>query len=768
MELLDNEDGHAVELHSHGLDGVLKKFLEIPSDRPHLGRNGRRDELLPIEFPSGITMPIREKSRTINATSFSILLGAFGLTLSRLTGASTLIVSVTDPVSSVPIRIDIDDDLTPDAFLRGVQNSLVSGIDRAGAPLDEDVTQLGADRSDQRLRLVQTLFGFRDQDGPEAFGAEPGMIHGQGVGASEPSFDIAVQLDGSGQLFEGYFKYSTDLWNTSEAERFVADYSAAVAQLVGATEAADNSTKLADIRCISAHSRKIIESINDTSGVFPNSSVDELFRIAAIRWPDVPAVRDSESMLTYSELSVAAAEQARLLRAAGVREGDTVLISVPRSVAESVAVLGTLWAGAVYVGIDLEQPAFHTARIIAKACPAAAIAADEGSERLSSHGIPVVSSWYQEWQVNGEGVEPVRPDPDRLAYIAFTSGSTGEPKGVAVPHRAVIRLVHEGSYLALDPGEHILRMSPLAFDASTIEIWGSLLNGATLEICPPGLLSPDEIGAFCEERQVTVAFITSGLLRLVQEFAPASLGSFRHVMTGGDIAPYEHIKNALAEHPGLMVSNAYGPTENTTFTTFHPVLDPASIDGPIPIGLPVPGTRIYVLDKRARLLIPGAVGELYVAGEGLASGYFNDDVETDRAFGFFSPDVPERLYRTGDLVRIDGDGRLRILGRADDQVKVRGFRVELHAISELLKDNEGVEDAIVTVTDGDSVDKRLVAAVRLTPGTATTLTELRNGLREKLPSYMIPPLWTVVDQMPVTANGKIDTRRLAAMAKPAG
>jgi amino acid adenylation domain-containing protein len=379
----------------------------------------------------------------------------------------------------------------------------------------------------------------------------------------------------------------------------------------------------------------------------------------------------------------------------------------------------------------------------------------------------VVRPWRPDWEIGAAHVPTAASHPDRVAYIAFTSGSTGEPKGVVIPHRGVIRLVHDADYLMLGPDERVLRLSPLAFDASTFELWGALLSGATLEVCPPGLMSPAELGEFIEERRVTVAWLTAGLFRLVQELAPASLGTLRHLLSGGDVVPHEHVARALAEHPGLIITNGYGPTENTTFTTFHPVHRPEDVDGPLPIGAPVPGTRVYVLDRRGRLLAPGAVGELYTGGEGLAVGYVNDKEETDRCFGLFSPDVPERIYRTGDLVRIDQGGRIRFLGRADHQVKIRGYRIELTAISDALAGCPEVEDTIVTVVDGTAADKRLLAAVRLAPGTTITPVDLRNRLAERFPSFMVPVLWAVVDRMPVTPNGKIDRRALAAVAAPA-
>ncbi|GAA4552438.1 amino acid adenylation domain-containing protein [Amycolatopsis samaneae] len=763
----ESQETHAVELWADRLAKV-PTAVEIPSDkrlpRHAATRGGRR----PVELFAETATAIRGRARTWNVPPSSVLFAAFGLTLARLTGARTLLIGVGEPGDPVPVRVDVDDDLTPEAFVRGVHESLTWSLGRGDFPLDQVVARLGVQRSGRRHPLVQVLFRIPGHLGQETVGAEPPASRIEEAGTVKPRFDIAVRLDDAGESFTGHLDYAADLWEGGDAERFVLDWSAAVEQLAGATVAGDAGVTLADIRCVSAHSRKILEAVNDTSRVFPESSVDELFREAASRWPAAPAVRDAESALTYAELAAAVAEQARLLRAAGVAEGDTVLISVPRSVAEVVAVLGTLWAGAAYFGADLTQPASHTARILAKASPSAAIVADDVAGRLAPHDVPLVGFWHQGWESGGELVPPARPDTDRRAYIAFTSGSTGAPKGVSIPHRGVIRLVHDSGYLALGPGERSLRLASLAFDASTLELWGTLLTGATLEICPPESLLPTEVGAFLEERRITVAFLTAGLFGLVREFAGASLAGLRHLMTGGDVVPAEHVKKALEENPGLVITNCYGPTENTVVTTSYSVRDPASVDGPVPIGAPVPGTRVYVLDERGRLLMPGAVGELYAAGDGLASGYVEDEAETDRVFGFFSPDVPERLYRTGDLVRIDGDGQLRFLGRADDQVKLRGFRIEPHAISESLRAQEGVEESFVTVTDGDSTDKRLIAAVRLTPGTAITPADLRDRLRDELPSYMVPGLWAVVDQLPVTTTGKIDRRRLGAIARPAG
>jgi amino acid adenylation domain-containing protein len=478
-------------------------------------------------------------------------------------------------------------------------------------------------------------------------------------------------------------------------------------------------------------------------------------------------VRDDAVELTYAGLAAAAAEQARRLRRAGVRPGDTVLIGLPRSAAEVVAVVGTVWAGAAYAGFDPALPAAHTAKIVAK-CSPAAVLMDRQTHCADPAlgGVTLAETWEPSWPAQAGLPAEQAADPDRTAYVAFTSGSTGDPKGVCVPHRAVVRLALGADYARLGPGERMLRLSPLAFDASTLELWGALLTGAALEVYPDSLPSPTEIGEFLLERRVTVAWFTAGLFRLLAEFAPDSLSGMRQVLTGGDVVPHEQAARLLARHPGLTLINGYGPTENTTFTTTHSVTRPEDADGPLPIGTPVAGTRVYVLDGRGRQVPPGAVGELYAGGEGLATGYAGDEAETARRFGHFSPDVPERLYRTGDMVRIDTAGRLRFLGRTDDQVKLRGYRVEPSGISKAIMSHPDVKDAVVFAVGADSASKRLVAAVIGTGEVPLDVREVRALLAERLPSYMVPALWAVVDRLPVTPNGKVDRKALAAAAVP--
>jgi amino acid adenylation domain-containing protein len=755
---------------SRHLDGV-PSVLELPADRPRPPMHDPAGARSSVDLGPAVSAAVASRATALGITPFAVLLGAFGLTVSRFTGVRSLLVGVpvigrgtselTELVAYagnlVPVRVDVDDDLTTADYLRSVHRSLVFGLDAGRLPFEELVTRLGIERPVRSHPLVQVCFGMHDQLVPERISTESVQVRvGEGHGGGS-QFDLTVLLGRRSPSLAGYVEHATAVWTAAEAEGFVAAFAAAAGSM-----AADGP--LADVRCLSAAGTAELDRLNRTRREFPAVSLDALFQDVVRLHPSAVAVRDSEHELTYAELAAAAAAQAGRLRAAGVGPGDRVLVAVERSVAEAVAVLGTVQAGAAYVGVDPAVPPAHLAAIVAKAAPAAALARPADAPRLA---VPLVELWSPGGPPAG-GAEPAgEAGLAGLAYVAFTSGSTGEPKGVAVPHRAVVRLVHEAPYVRLGPGERVLRLSPLGFDASTLELWGALLTGATLEVAPPGLLSPSELGAFLTGRGVTVAWLTAGLFRLVEEFSPDSLGGLRQLLTGGDVLPHEHVARTLRRHPGLVLTNGYGPTENTTFTTTHSVTRPEDVDGPLPIGTPIPGTRVYVLDENARLLPPGAVGELHAAGAGLADGYLGDDAETARRFGRFSPDVPERLYRTGDLVRLDSQGRLRFLGRTDDQVKIRGYRVELSAIGDALTAVPAVRDAVVTVTDGDSADKRLVAAVVPAAGAELVPAELRDRLSERLPAYMVPALWAVVDRVPVTANGKVDRRALAALGRPA-
>jgi aspartate racemase len=344
----------------------------------------------------------------------------------------------------------------------------------------------------------------------------------------------------------------------------------------------------------------------------------------------------------------------------------------------------------------------------------------------------------------------------------YTSGSTGAPKGVSVPHRAVVRLVKNTNYARLTADEVFLQLAPLAFDASTFEIWGSLLNGARLAIAPPGVPPVDELGRTLRRHRVSTLWLTAALFHEVVEQDIDSLEAVRQLLAGGDVLSVAHVKRVLRERPGCRLINGYGPTETTTFACCFPLSDADEVGSSVPIGRPIANTRVYVLDRHRESVPIGVPGELYIGGDGLARGYLNHPELTAERFvpDPFGNRPDGRLYQTGDVVRYRADGNLEFLGRVDHQVKIRGFRVEPGEIEATLGQHTAVREAVVVARADSPGAKCLVAYLvpRTEPGPSPA--DLRQYLAERLPAYMIPSAFVQLPALPLTPSGKVDRRAL--------
>jgi amino acid adenylation domain-containing protein len=354
-----------------------------------------------------------------------------------------------------------------------------------------------------------------------------------------------------------------------------------------------------------------------------------------------------------------------------------------------------------------------------------------------------------------------RVGPDDPAYVMFTSGSTGRPKGVCIPHRGVVRLVKATRYADLDARQVFLQLAPLAFDASTFEIWGSLLNGACLVIAPPGRLDPRALGALIQKHGVTVLWLTAALFHRIVDDGIESLRPVKQLLAGGDVLSVPHVQRVLAELPDCTLINGYGPTENTTFTCCFSMRSGYEPGHSVPIGRPICNTRAYILDRFMQPVPMGVTGELCAAGAGLARGYLDEPELTAERFvevNLFGR--AERVYRTGDLARWNTDGILEFVGRTDHQVKIRGFRIEPGEIEAVLDEHPQVREAVVLVHEPAPGDKRLVAYLTLHRA-GTTPQEFRDYLATRLPHYMVPSAFRIQEDLPLSPNGKLDRAALA-------
>ncbi|MER7759332.1 amino acid adenylation domain-containing protein [Streptomyces sp. NPDC097619] len=515
-----------------------------------------------------------------------------------------------------------------------------------------------------------------------------------------------------------------------------------------------------------------------------DATLHGLFLRQAAATPEAVAVEDAHSALTYAALADRSARLAARLVAHGVRPGDLVAVRAERSPAWITANLAVLRAGAGYLPVGPAEPELRVAALLDDAGVRVVLgdrdarlpdgrvllAIDGPADAEATHGAEAAEG--ADGAADGAGVLPdpeTVPGPEGLAYVMYTSGSTGHPKGVMVGHRNVVRLVRGTgpgrAYVDFGPHTRVLQTGAATFDASTFEVWGPLLNGGTVVLPEEdAVLDADRLAATLRRHAVTTLWLTSPLFSRLVRQDPALFAPLTELLVGGDVVVGEDVAAVLAAAPALRVVNGYGPTENTTFSTTH-VITPEDTGGPLPIGRPVAHSTAQVLDPEGAPVPPGRIGELFVGGDGVALGYLGRPELTEAAF---RPDPTRpggRLYRTGDLVRERPDGVLEFHGRADGQVKIRGYRVEPGEIEAVLRAHPDVAEAVVVPRvrpGGDPADRYLAAYY--TEVVPTDPRELREHLAERLPRHLLPGHLVPLDALPLTAHGKTDR---AALPDPA-
>jgi amino acid adenylation domain-containing protein len=489
------------------------------------------------------------------------------------------------------------------------------------------------------------------------------------------------------------------------------------------------------------------------------AAVPHLLVECRARDPHACAVWDGAGELTYTELDQRANALAHfLIGQHDVRIGDRVGVLGSRGAEAIVAMAGILQAGAAYVPLDPDYPIARLATMTEDIGIRVTVVVGE-----HQCGIPGVATI----RCPDEGT--TRPPAlhrdlagDDLAYVLFTSGSTGRPKAVGIRHRSIIRLVRNTNYIEFRADDRILHVSPLSFDASTFEIWGALLNGACVVVADPHvMLWPDALERILRTRRITVGWFTTAIFHHLAGRRPDVFGTLRTAIFGGETASADLVRAVLGHRPPARLLNAYGPTENTTFTTTYLVedLDPGATT--VPIGTPIANTTCHILRADGTTAGIGEIGELCVGGEGVAVGYLNDPQLTAEMFmpDPFSDDESVRLYRTGDLASLRPDGVLEFHGRRDTQLKFHGYRIEAAEVEKALRAHPGIADAAVTVHAPAEGKARLVAYI--VPGAEpATTADLRRGLAGRLPAHAVPTDFVWLERLPLTANGKVDRRAL--------
>jgi len=510
-----------------------------------------------------------------------------------------------------------------------------------------------------------------------------------------------------------------------------------------------------------------LQKVNSTESPYPDDrTIPALFAEQALRTPNAVAVINDEHHLTYRDLDAQSTGFAEVLVASGLRQEEIVALLVSRSPAAVVAMLGTLKAGGAYLPIDPDAP-LERLKYVLRDSGSAILASDKAhaeSVRALSDGLQSrraltfvdISEACSESGVRVGLEEMPRCRPRSLAYVIYTSGTTGRPKGVMVEHKAVLRLVTGTNYIRLTPEHRILQTGALSFDASTFEIWGALLNGGSVCLAPRhSVLDVAAVKELIARHGITTMFVTTALFNAFAANDVSVFSELETILTGGEKASPRHFNTVRAACPNLTLKHVYGPTENTTFTTFHDVT--RDYDRNVPIGRPVANTTVHILDQDLEPVNVGEVGELFTGGDGLARGYLNDPDLTAEKFIVHPPGSDRRVYRTGDLARWLPDGTVEFVGRNDDQVKIRGYRVDPAEVVDRLLEHASIRAAAV-IPKSSANDVTLAAY--FTASDRVDFAALREHLGATLPEYMIPAFFLQLERLPLTPNGKVDKTAL--------
>ncbi|HEY2740310.1 MAG TPA: amino acid adenylation domain-containing protein, partial [Thermoanaerobaculia bacterium] len=771
--------------------------LDLPADRPRPAVQSFRGAVRPISLSPELSKALAAVSRREGATLFMTLVSAWSVLLARFTGQADFTLGTVVAgrhrleiesligffVNTLVLRPDLSAAPRFTELLSRVRREALDAYAHQDLPFEKLVEDLAPERSLAHAPLFQVMFAWQNaaMSATGAVSELPGLcLAPLDLLGEVTKFDLSLTLQEAGDRIEGSLSYMRDLFDAPTIDRLAAAYSVLLAAV-----AADPELPVARLALLGPGERhQLVVEWNATSTDWPSgSTLPEQFSLQAAAHPGRLAWvlgRVGREELSYGELAVRSDAVARFLRRQGLGAGDVVGLCVERSGALLVSMLGILKAGAAYLPLDPDYPRERLSWMLEDSGALLLLTQESLASRLPPSQARVVRLDAQ-WEeiMAGAGEEPAvgrATSSADLAYVIYTSGSTGRPKGVAVPHRAVVRLVLGTDYIDFGnvrgDAQRVAQLSSISFDAAAFEIWGALLSGATLVGVPrETLLSPADLAVFLAAERIDVVLLITAPFNQVAQQAPEVFAVLRTVLFGGEAADPGAVRRALASGGPERLLHVYGPSENATLSTWYPVKTVAADAVTVPIGRPIANSRAYVLDAGLQTVPLGGVGELYLAGEGLALGYWRNPERTAERF-VESPALPgERLYRTGDLARLLPDGNIEFRGRGDQQVKLRGFRIELGEIELALTAIEGVAEAAVLLRDDLPGGRGLVAYVVAHAdkgGADLSTAALRQALKDKLPEYMVPAHFVAIAALPLTANGKVDRKWLAERAPRPG
>ncbi|MFD5778348.1 amino acid adenylation domain-containing protein, partial [Streptomyces fungicidicus] len=757
----------------------LPAELDLPTSRPRPATASHEGGRIAFTWDAELHAGVVELARGSGVSVFMVVQAALAALLTRL-GAGTdvplgaPVAGRTDPalddlvgffVNTLVLRTNTSGNPTFRELLERVRETDLAAYAHQDLPFERLVEELNPERSLARHPLFQIALTLQN-DTPDSLSLAGADAEPIAVRLAKAKFDLAFNLreqhtaDGHSAGLTGLLEYSADLFDEETAEQYVQRLGLLLRAVV-----ADPERALGRIDLVTGtERRRMLEEWNGTGAGAGDETLVAAFAEQAAKTPDAVAVVEGTQELTYRELDVRANALAHRLIGLGVRPDTPVALFMDRSAHLVVAILAVLKAGAYYLPLDGRHPVARL-RMMTEQAGAQVLISDAATRHAEF--VKVCTDAGVGVLVLGEDGAPAAtaasaPDitlaPDRPAYVMYTSGSSGTPKGVITTHRAVCALAADRCWRNEGSQQRVLLHSAHSFDGSTYELWIPLLSGNQVVVAPAGDPDIEVLSRLIVDHRITSVFLTTALFNLLADLRPETFRDVREVWTGGEQVSPAAFRRVLDTSPGTLVVHVYGPTETTTFAMYHPVRTaPERLDRSIPIGRPMDDTRVYVLDAALRLAPPGVAGEIYVAGSGLARGYLDRPGLTA---GRFVADpfgaTGERMYRTGDRGRWSTDGQIEFLGRVDGQVKIRGFRIEPGEVEGVLAGHPSVTRVAVVVREDRPGDRRLVAYVVPAGQRDGLEQELQEHAARVLPDYMVPAAVVVLDELPLNVNGKLD------------
>ncbi|WP_086347599.1 non-ribosomal peptide synthetase [Candidatus Enterococcus clewellii] len=743
----------------------IPESLDLPLDYKRTARQSFEGHTVKLAIPNETRSALKKLTEKTGTTDYMVLLSICMIMLSKYSRQEDVVIGTSISgrthqeiekvqgifVNTLAMRGRPQGDKTIRSFLEEMKATSLQAYQNQEFPFDELVAALAIPRDLSRNPLFDVMFVLQNNEQPEQLWGDASIVTAT-MEEQGAKFDLTFSISETAAGYELSLDYRTALFKEETMKQMLQHY---LVLLQNAT--ADDTQKLAQLTAVNEEEKqKILTVFNKPQEVseYSNQTIAEIFEQQATAFPNKEALVYKDQTLSYQELNEKANRLAADLRAAGISANDFVAVEARRAPATIIGILGIVKAGAAYVPIDVDYPKERIAYIL-EDCQAKAIAATTSFTTQMNLSMPVFSldTIFTEAGLT-ENPKPISTEDD-LLYLMYTSGTTGKPKGTMIEQRNVFHLLEKSEPVGLSNETIMLQAGSLSFDAATFEIWGSLLKGGTLVLTDKeAFLNSKLLKQTIEQHAINTMFLTTALFNQHIDIDPRVFDQLNCLLFGGEKLSERHVGQLLEKNQQTRLLHVYGPTEGTTFSTVHPI-QKEELNAVVPIGKPFPTTSAYILSEEGELCGIGMKGELCIGGTGLAKGYWQNPELTARVF----VDSPVgRLYRTGDLAKWRSDGSIDFLGRVDNQIKLRGFRVELEEITNTLLSVTTIQQAVTILTDEQKI------AVYLADEKTVDLNKLKKQLRKKLPEYMLPDLMLQLEEMPVTPTGKIDRTALPAIA----